>query len=126
MEPFTFDQAVVAGLLFLLGLLIGMYLFASPKWKRRYKAEHARTVELEREVERLGREHREVVARTTTTTTTDRHPATGPLGAVYRDRDGTPDGVDRVVRRRDAPVREGPEVRTTRDWTPVKPTDRRP
>ena len=142
MEPFTFDQAVIAGLLFLLGLLIGMFLLASPKWKRRYKDERARTQELEREVDRLGRENREF---STLRSAAERHPATGPLGTKDRDRDGTPDVVDtRAGVRHDTPTgladrdrdgtpdvvdtrtggrRDGPEVKTTRDWTPV---NRRP
>ena len=59
MEPFTLNQAIVAGLLFLLGLLIGMFLFAGRKWKGRYLAEAARADELERENARLGAEVRE-------------------------------------------------------------------
>lgn len=59
MEPFTLDQAVVAALLFLLGLLLGMYLLAGGKWKRLYTAEAGRVAELERENARLGGEVRE-------------------------------------------------------------------
>ena len=39
MEAFTLDQWLVVLLAFLLGLILGMYLFASPKWKRRYREE---------------------------------------------------------------------------------------
>ena len=39
MESFTSDQWLVLLLAFLLGLVLGMALFASPKWKRRYREE---------------------------------------------------------------------------------------
>ena len=118
MEPFTFDQAVVSGLLFILGLLIGMFLLASPKWKRRYQAERARTVELERDVERLGRERQTTTVRTAADRDGDGVPDRQERGlASDYDRDGTPDVVDRqhVPRRRDEPAR---------GWTPVRPSDR--
>ncbi len=47
MPPFTIDHWLVVALVFLLGLLIGMYAFASPKWKRRYREEVARREALE-------------------------------------------------------------------------------
>ena len=59
MEPFTFDQSIIAGLLFLLGLLIGMFLFAGRKWKRLYRDEAARAHALEAENARLGAQLRE-------------------------------------------------------------------
>jgi hypothetical protein len=46
-------------LLFLLGLFFGMFLAAGGKWKRRYRDEVRRREELERDNERLLREHRE-------------------------------------------------------------------
>ncbi len=47
--PFTTDQWVILILVFLLGLLIGMWLTAGGKWKRRYKEEVARRETLERD-----------------------------------------------------------------------------
>ena len=49
MTPFTVDQWVILLLVFVLGLLIGMWLAAGGKWKRRYKEEVARREALERE-----------------------------------------------------------------------------
>jgi len=47
--PFTSDQWLVLALVFVLGLLIGMWITAGGKWKRRYKEEVARREALERE-----------------------------------------------------------------------------
>jgi len=58
-QPFTLDQAIIAGLLFILGILIGMFFLAGGKWKRRYRAEFAKRDELERENARLAGEVRE-------------------------------------------------------------------
>ena len=49
MDPFTLDQWVMTILAFILGLVLGGYLFASTKWKRRYRDEARRTAELETE-----------------------------------------------------------------------------
>ena len=59
MQPFTLDQGIVAGLLFLLGLLIGMFLMAGRKWKRRYADEAARANALEAENVRLAAQVRD-------------------------------------------------------------------
>ena len=59
MQPFTLDQAIIAGLLFLLGLLIGMFLMAGRKWKRRYADETVRANALEAENVRLVAQLRE-------------------------------------------------------------------
>ncbi|HEY0111656.1 MAG TPA: hypothetical protein VGB59_00740 [Allosphingosinicella sp.] len=56
MTLFTPDQWLIAALIFFLGLVIGMALMAGGKWKRRYKDEHRRVVELEAENKRLGKE----------------------------------------------------------------------
>jgi uncharacterized membrane-anchored protein YhcB (DUF1043 family) len=56
MEAFTPDQWLVLLLAFLLGLFLGMAFLASPKWKRRYRAEAARREEVETENARLRRE----------------------------------------------------------------------
>jgi len=58
-QPFTLDQAIIAGLLFVLGILIGMFFLAGGKWKRRYVAEASRREELEQDNARLGAEVRE-------------------------------------------------------------------
>jgi C4-dicarboxylate-specific signal transduction histidine kinase len=60
--PFSSDQWLVVLLVFVLGLLIGMWLTSGGKWKRRYKEEAARRDALEREEktrrETLEREHK--------------------------------------------------------------------
>ena len=56
MTPFTFDQWVILALVFVLGLLIGMWLTAGGKWKRRYREERARAAELEAENRRLQKD----------------------------------------------------------------------
>ena len=60
MTPFTTDQWIILILVFLLGLLIGMFVMAGNKWKRRYRDEVRAREELERENERLRREAREM------------------------------------------------------------------
>ena len=59
MTPFSSDQWVMLALIFLLGLFLGMFVTAGRKWKRRYREESLRREELERDNERLLREHRE-------------------------------------------------------------------
>ena len=123
MQPFTLDQAIIAGMLFLLGLLIGMFLLAGGKWKKRYAVESARVADLERENARLVGElrglessrpvvrpttvatpvHREEPARgqetrvTTTTTETAAAPVAEPYRRVDTSRNAKPD----IVIRRD-------------------------
>ena len=53
---FTPDQWLILLLAFVLGLVLGMALLASPKWKARYREEVRRREELEAENERLKRE----------------------------------------------------------------------
>ena len=65
MQPFTLDQSIIAGLLFLLGLLIGMFLMAGRKWKRRYLDETARVRTLEAENARLAEQLRDHEVRRT-------------------------------------------------------------
>ena len=60
MTPFTFDQWIVAGLIFLLGLFVGMFAMAGGKWKRRYRDESARVRELEAENKKLLHDQREM------------------------------------------------------------------
>ena len=57
MTPFTTDQWVVLILVFVLGLLIGMFMMAGGKWKRRYKEEHKLRLEEVRRREVLEKEH---------------------------------------------------------------------
>jgi len=59
--PFAFDQWLVVLLVFVLGLLIGMWLTAGGKWKRRYREEVARREALERE--HTHREASDIAAR---------------------------------------------------------------
>lgn len=56
MTLFTSDQWLIVGLIFLLGLVLGMALMAGGKWKRRYKEERARADGLEAENRRLQKE----------------------------------------------------------------------
>lgn len=60
---FTPDQWLILLLAFVLGLVLGMALLASPKWKARYREEVAKRQELEAENARLTREHEETVER---------------------------------------------------------------
>jgi uncharacterized membrane-anchored protein YhcB (DUF1043 family) len=60
MTPFTYDQWVVAGLIFLLGLFIGMFLMAGSKWKRLYREEVTRADALEAENNKLRKDEREM------------------------------------------------------------------
>ena len=60
MPYFTADQWVIVGLVFLLGLVIGMALMAGGKWKRRYREERARADELEAENKRLQKDAAEM------------------------------------------------------------------
>lgn len=53
---FTPDQWLILLLAFVLGLVLGMALLASPKWKTRYREEAAKRQELETENARLQRE----------------------------------------------------------------------
>ena len=53
---FTPDQWLILLLAFVLGLVLGMALLASPKWKGRYREEVTRREEVEAENARLKRE----------------------------------------------------------------------
>ena len=59
MTPFASDQWVMLVLLFVLGLVLGMYLLAGGKWKRRYKEEARLRAELEAENAKLRSTMRE-------------------------------------------------------------------
>ncbi len=55
MTPFASDQYIILALIFVLGLVLGMYLLAGGKWKRRYKDEVRRREALEAELKRSDR-----------------------------------------------------------------------
>jgi outer membrane murein-binding lipoprotein Lpp len=57
---FTPDQWLIVGLVFLLGIVVGMALMAGGKWKRRYREERARAAELEAENRRLQKDAAEM------------------------------------------------------------------
>jgi hypothetical protein len=60
MPSFTPDQWLILLLTFLLGLILGMALFAGSKWKPRYRDEVRRREALEAENEQLRRDAREM------------------------------------------------------------------
>ncbi|HYD37890.1 MAG TPA: hypothetical protein VEA60_09775 [Allosphingosinicella sp.] len=60
MTLFTPDQWLIVGLVFLLGLVLGMALMAGGKWKRRYREERARAADLEAENRRLQKDSAEM------------------------------------------------------------------
>lgn len=57
---FTPDQWLILLLAFVLGLVLGAALLASPKWKGRYREEVVRREEVEAENARLKREASEM------------------------------------------------------------------
>ena len=57
MTPFAPDQYIILGLVLVLGLVLGMYLLAGGKWKRRYRDEVRRREALEIENRRLEKLH---------------------------------------------------------------------
>lgn len=60
MQPYTLDQSIITGLLFILGVLIGMFIMAGNKWKRRYLAEAQDREALAVENEQLRADAREM------------------------------------------------------------------
>ena len=64
MEAFTPNQWLVVLLAFVLGLILGMFLLASPKWKRRYREESRLRTEETRRREELEAERQHWEART--------------------------------------------------------------
>jgi len=61
MMAFTSDQWIILALVFVLGLLIGAFLFAGGgrKWKTRYREEARRREEIEKRHEEDAKEWRE-------------------------------------------------------------------
>lgn len=122
MTTFTTDQWVILGLVFALGLLIGMWLTSGgrKKWKTRYneeiterKALEARLKEREAHFASQEKEWRETESRHQAALRDrpaigseqhepfienrmrDRHPGDRPIGRGDRDHDGVPDQYDR-------------------------------
>lgn len=122
MTTFTTDQWVILGLVFALGLLIGMWLTSGgrKKWKTRYndevterKALEARLKEREAHFATQEKEWREAESRHQAALRDrpaigpeqhepfvedrmrDRHPGDRPIGRGDMDRDGVPDQYDR-------------------------------
>jgi uncharacterized membrane-anchored protein YhcB (DUF1043 family) len=60
MTPFATDQLIIIALLFLLGVLIGMFIMAGGRWKRAYHEQVRRTQELEAENNQLRADAREM------------------------------------------------------------------
>ena len=60
MPSFTPDQWLILLLAFILGVILGMALMASPKWKGRYRDEVRRREALEAENAELRRDAREM------------------------------------------------------------------
>ena len=56
MPAFTYDQWLIILLIFLLGLIIGMFLMAGGKWKNRYRDEVAKRKEVEAENVKLRKD----------------------------------------------------------------------
>ena len=59
MTPFASDQYIILALVFVLGLVLGMYLLAGGKWKHRYKEEARLRADLERDNQRLRKHEAE-------------------------------------------------------------------
>ena len=102
MLSFTSDQWVIVALIFVLGLLIGGFLFSGGgrKWKTRYRAEVERREELERAHEARERDWREQDS-LRGAALKDRN-RDGVVDARDRDRDG--DGVPADRDRDDRPL----------------------
>ena len=81
MIPFTPEQWIIVILIFLLGLFLGMFFLAGPKWKRRYREEVRRREALEREHATFRKDAHE---RDSLRGAAAKHPV------VDRDRDGQP------------------------------------
>ena len=98
MLNFTSDQWVIVALIFVLGLLVGGFLFSGGgrKWKHRYNAEVTRRTDLEKTHAQREKEWREqdslraaAVRNQSRDTVVERPVAEGPV--LDRDRDGIDD-----------------------------------
>ena len=79
MPPFLPEQYIILALVFVLWLVLGMYLFAGGKWKRRYREEARLRAELERENKRL---HGDVARHDAAVAHPVRDPADGPFNSA--------------------------------------------
>ena len=111
MTSFTSDQWVIIALIFVLGLLVGGFLFSGGgrKWKSRYKAEVDRRVELERTHAAREKEwrHQDSLraksAKDSDILVDNRHDTRSTIADPRhgdRDHDGVPDSRDPVDDRR--------------------------
>ena len=108
MLSFTSDQWVIVALIFVLGLLIGAFMFTGGgrKWKQRYNAEVDRRVDLEKTHAAREKEWREqdslrgAALRDRDTVVDDRAPLVENRERVIdprdRDRDGVRDDRDPI------------------------------
>jgi hypothetical protein len=62
--PFLPEQYVILALIFVLGLVLGMFLFSGGKWKRRYKEESRLRAEEVKRREALEADRKHWEART--------------------------------------------------------------
>jgi hypothetical protein len=96
MTTFTQDQWIILALVFVLGLLVGMFLTAGgrKKWKTRYRDEVTRREQIEREHKK---HHEEWAAKEKDWHARESHRDTVARDAPRRDldRDGVPDSRDR-------------------------------
>ena len=60
MEPFTTNQWLILGLVFLLGIVVGMILRGGGKWKAAYAAEVRKREALEVENRRIAKDSAEM------------------------------------------------------------------
>jgi hypothetical protein len=96
MTVFTQDQWIIIALVFVLGLLIGMFLTAGGrrKWKTRYREESTRREQLEREQKKRDEEwaakEKDWRERDSLRDSASRSPARSDV-----DQDGVPDRSDR-------------------------------
>jgi cell division protein FtsB len=78
MTPFSLDQYVILALVFLLGILIGMFAMAGGRWKRAYQEQVRENDALRAEIEQLRSEAREMESlRHAAIKTPGRDPTTG-------------------------------------------------
>jgi hypothetical protein len=75
MPQFTPDQWLIVGLVFLLGLILGMAMMAGTKWKTRYREEVRKREAAEADRSRLESQLKHAEARTIATHARDPIPA---------------------------------------------------
>jgi len=94
MLSFTSDQWVIVALVFILGLLVGGFLFSGGgrKWKHRYNSEVARRTELEKSHAEREKEWRE---QDSLRAAALKHQDRGAARVRDTDQDGVSDSRDR-------------------------------